>query len=196
MKRFSSVEEYIEGHPQWSDKLMQLREIVLSTGLEEAVKWGAPIYTCEGKNVVGIGAFKSYVGLWFHQGVFLSDPAQKLLNAQEGKTKALRQWRFNPDEDLEVELIRSYVEEARRNQLDGKEIKPAQGKPLVIPDELKQALAGNPALNSSFESFSLSKQREFTEYIGQAKRAETRQKRLEKCLPMIEQGVGLNDKYR
>ena len=70
MKRYQSVDDYIEGNTQWQDALIKLREIIQSTELEETVKWGAPTYTINGKNVVGLGAFKSYVGIWFIRAYF------------------------------------------------------------------------------------------------------------------------------
>lgn len=73
MKRFDTVDAYIDHHEQYNNELRLLREILNSTGLDETVKWGAPAYIFKGKNVVGIGAFKSYVGLWFHQGALLKD---------------------------------------------------------------------------------------------------------------------------
>jgi len=71
--------------------------------MTETIKWSAPVYTFEGKNLVGLGAFKSYVGLWFFQGSLLNDKKKKLINAQEGKIKALRQWRFNSVKEIEAE---------------------------------------------------------------------------------------------
>ena len=76
MKRYSSVDDYIEGVGLWNKELRQLRQVLRSTRLEETVKWGAPCYTLNGKNVVGLGAFKSYVGLWFFQGALLKDAQQ------------------------------------------------------------------------------------------------------------------------
>ena len=67
MKRYKTVDEFIANAEQWQDELVRLREILNSTGLEEGVKWGGPCYTANGKNVVGLGAFKSYFGLWFFQ---------------------------------------------------------------------------------------------------------------------------------
>ncbi len=93
-KRHKTVDDYIEAAEPWQDELIRLRKILRSTDLEETVKWGAPCYTHDGKNVVGMASFKSYVGLWFHQGALLGDKKKVLINAQEGKTKALRQWRF------------------------------------------------------------------------------------------------------
>jgi uncharacterized protein YdeI (YjbR/CyaY-like superfamily) len=94
MKRANSVDEYIADAGTWKNELKRLREILRSTELKEEVKWGGPCYTCDGKNVVGIAGFKSYFGLWFHQGALLKDPKKVLMNAQEGKTKAMRQWRM------------------------------------------------------------------------------------------------------
>ena len=78
--------------------------------------------------MAGIAAFKNHYALWFHQGVFLKDTQQKLVNAQEAVTKALRQWRFEKDDPIETELILAYVEEAIQNSIDGKEIKPQRRK--------------------------------------------------------------------
>lgn len=87
MKRAKSVDDYVDQSDQWRDEIRRLREILRSTNLLEEIKWGAPCYTCKGKNVVGLGAFKSYFGLWFHQGALLKDDQKVLINAQEGVTK-------------------------------------------------------------------------------------------------------------
>jgi len=137
--------------------------------------------------VTGFSSFKSFVAIWFFQGVFLKDPDRKLISAQEGITRGLRQWRFSSAEEIRDnrEIIRKYLAEAVRNQKEGKEIKPERKKPLDIPVELQTALSGNPALKDHFEKLPLSKRREYAGYIGQAKCEETRQQRLEKMIPMI-----------
>ena len=196
MKRFKTVENYISGNDQWREALIKLRTIILSTNLKETVKWGVPVYTFDGKNIVGIAAFKSYVGLWFYQGTFLKDKKKKLINAQEGKTKALRQWRFNSLEEIDDELVKAYILEAIENQKQGKEIKPARNKTLVIPTELQNSLDQNEALQKRFADLSLSCKREYAEYIAEAKREGTKIRRLEKIIPMIMNRVGLNDKYK
>ena len=191
-----SVEEYLEHHRGQREVLEMLREIILETELEETLKWGAPTYILEGKHVVGLGAFKAYVGLWFHQGVFLKDEAGVLINAQEGKTKALRQWRFQSKEEVNAKKVKAYVLEAIENQKQGREILPEKKKPLEIPHELEEAFGQNSTLAVAFEKLNLTKKREFAEYIAEAKRATTKVTRLEKIIPMILEGVGLNDKYR
>ena len=108
MKRHKTVDEYILNAQSGKEILMVLRDILNSTELEETVKWGAPCYMINGKNVVGLGSFKSYVGLWFFQGALLKDAEKELINAQEDKTKALRQWRFESMEDIDDQLILKY----------------------------------------------------------------------------------------
>ncbi len=195
MKMAKSPEEYLSWHPQYEGLLNKLRSIITKTELVETMKWGIPTYCLSNKNVIGIGAFKTYAGIWFFNGVFLKDPKSVLINAQEGKTKGLRQWRFESTEDIDEELLLSYIKEAIQNQKDGKEIKPEK-KPLVIPDELKEVLASDSLLSEAFEELTLSCKREYAEYIAEAKRAETKLKRLEKITPMIMEKVGLNDKYK
>lgn len=191
------VDEYISNNNNWHNELMQLRAILLQLPLEETFKWQFPTYTYKGKNIVGMAAFKNYFGLWFFQGGLLKDEAKVLQNAQEGKTKAMRQWRFFTSDEINDELIKLYVLESIDNFEKGNVIKPKKNtKPLLIPDELKLELDKNEKLNFKFNVFSLSKKREFAEYISSAKREATKQSRLLKIIPMILEGVGLNDKYR
>ena len=166
--------------------------------MTETIKWGVPVFTFEGKNIVGIAAFKSYVGLWFFQGALLKDKRKKLINAQDGKTRALRQWRFKSAKEIEVEskTIKQYLEEAILNQKQGKEIKPKRKKPLEIPKELNAILKKDKKVKDSFNSLSLSKQRDYCNYISEAKRESTEISRLEKIVPMILKKIGLNDKYK
>ncbi len=198
MEKNKTVAEYISNHDYWKEALLLLQETMLAIRLSETVKWGAPVYTLGGKNIAGVGAFKSYVAIWFFQGALLKDKMKRLMNAQEGKTQALRQWRFGSTQEIKDDLdtILAYLEEAILNQKRGKTIKPTTNKPLVIPKELAALFLTNQEIKAAFDSFSLSKKREFTEYIGEAKRAETKQKRLEKISPLILEGKGLNDKYR
>lgn len=196
MKRASSVDEYVSHADEWQDELKRLREILLSTELQEEVKWGGPCYTYDGKNVVGMAGFKSYFGLWFHQGALLTDRKKVLINAQEGKTKALRQWRMQTAKDIKPAIIKNYVKEAIKLTKEGKQITPARKKPLVVPPELKKALRNNKTASENFENMRLGLQREYADYIADAKRDDTKLRRIEKILPMISKGAGLHDKYR
>ena len=196
MKKNKTVDEYFSKNTIWKNELTRLRKIINSTEMEETLKWGAPVYTVNDKNVVGIGAFKNYVGLWFFQGALLKDKNKKLVNAQEGVTKALRQWRFDSVKNIDDKLIKNYLLEAIENQKKGKSIKPSRNKPLNIPAELVNEFKKNKKLKSSFEDLSLSKQRDYCQHISSAKREETKLKRLEKIIPMILDKKGLYDKYK
>lgn len=195
MRRAKTVDDYIDSSEHWQDELCRLREILVSTGLEETVKWGAPCYTENGKNVVGLGAFKSYFGLWFFQGALLEDAAGYLINAQEGKTKALRQWRMTTKAEIKPAVIKRYVKAAAALAREGKEIKADRAKALVLPDELRNSLRVAKS-TAAFNALRPAQQREYANYIAEAKRGDTKQRRIEKILPMIDAGVGLNDKYR
>lgn len=194
------IEEYFSSDAPHPEAMTLLRSIILSFPFEETVKWAFPVYMIDGKNVIGLGDFKAYVGIWFFQGVYLKDESNKLVNAQEGKTHGMRQWRFSTLEEIEAneDLIRNYIQESIDNQLAGKEYKPQRKapKPLVIPEELLEALESIEGLKESFEALSLSNRRDFAEYIIKAKRVETKLTRLEKIIPMINRGEGLNDKYK
>ncbi|WP_456439921.1 YdeI/OmpD-associated family protein [Psychroserpens sp.] len=196
MKKVNSVEEYIEINSHFGEALILLRDIINTTQLNESVKWSAPVYDLNGKNIVGLAAFKHHFGIWFFNGVFLKDKQNLLVNAQE-KTKALRQMRFKSIDDIDENIVLAYVKEAIENQKLGKEIKPVRNtKPLVIPEELNQVLKAQSDLNDSFKKLTPGKQREYCSYIADAKREATKQTRIKKITPMILDGVGLHDKYK
>ena len=196
MTASQKVDLFIQNQTQWKEKLQQLREVFKKTELKEEVKWGKPTYTLDGKMVAGMAEFKNHMALWFHQGVFLKDKHNKLINAQEGVTKALRQWRFEKDDSIDSELVLEYVEEAIANAAAGKEMKKAVKKEVSMPEILKDALENDSVLKESFQKMTPGRQREYAEHIGEAKREATQQSRLEKCSEMIKQGVGLHDKYK
>ncbi|SRX55002.1 hypothetical protein AEQU1_02022 [Aequorivita sp. CIP111184] len=190
------VDAFIAEQTKWKEKLQQLRAVFQKTELKEEVKWGKPTYTLDGKMVAAMADFKNHMALWFHQGVFLKDRHKKLINAQEGVTKALRQWRFEEEDKIDSNLVLEYIKEAIANASAGKELKKAIKKDVPIPNIFKSALAEDKELQKSFNSLTPGKQREFTKYIGEAKREATQQSRLEKCRELIKQGVGINDKYK
>jgi len=193
----SKVKEYFEKKHQWSKELALMRKILLEAPLKETIKWGAPTYTFNGKNIVGMAAYKNYCGLWFFQGALLKEKHNVLHNAQEGKTKVMLQWRFHTISEIDINLIKEYVLEAIENQKQGKEIKPIRKtKLLMIPELLQNELESNQSLKENFEKFSSSKKREYASYISEVKRETTKLSRLSKIIPMILNGAGLHDKYR
>ena len=179
---------------QWSEEIELLKSIVNKTNLVETTKWGGIVYTYNEKNVLGIGGFKSYVGLWFFNGVFLKDEANILINAQEGVTKANRQWRFDSKSDINEKLILTYITEAIQIEKEGQSYKPEK-KEVIISDFFQDFIHKNLDILKAFELFSPYKQKEFIEYIDTAKQEKTKLDRLNKIKPMILEGKGLNDKY-
>lgn len=197
MKPAKSLEQFFEDC-EWPKEMATLREIFLQTELEEGLKWGMPAYMINGKNVVALGSFKKHFGIWFHQGVFLTDPKNVLRNAQEGKTVAMRQWRFESAKDIKKSWVKQYVLEAIRNQKEGLEVKPKR-KPitnLIIPDELKAAFKKRKTSKALFEKLTPGKQRDVVDYISGAKRQATKDKRVEKCLELMKLGQSPMDMYR
>ncbi len=191
------VDAYIEKFPEKGDLLIKLRNILHKSSMQETVKWGIPTYTYQAKNLIGIGAFKNHVSIWFFQGALLKDKYGILSNAQEGKTKAMRQIQFKTIEEIDISKLDEYINETIENQKNGLFIKPEKNKkPIVIPNKLKQEFKINNSLKTCFNDLTLSKQREFTEYIKTAKRDTTKENRLKKIIPLILEKKGLYDKYK
>ena len=192
----NKIEEFLGKHEKWKSQLVILRSILKNCGLEETMKWGMPVYCSEGKNIAGISGFKNWCGLWFFQGALLKDKANMLMNAQEGKTKAMRQWRFEENDVINQTMVESYILEAINNHKQGLEVKIVRKKAVEIPSVLKEALIQDEGLNSAFLSLSPGKRREYAEYISEAKRETTKYSRIEKIKPLILEGKGLNDNYK
>ena len=179
----------------WTEELELLKSIIVKTELTETTKWGGIIYVLNGKNVLGIGGFKNYFTIWFFNGVLLQDKINVLVNAQEGVTKSLRQWRFSSKEEVNEATVLDYIQEAIENEKQGKNSKPQKKEP-IISELLQKELDADVNLADAFQKFSPYKQYEFLEYIETAKREETKRSRIEKIRPMIKENIGLNDKYR
>lgn len=191
-----SPDDFFSQKLQFSSELLRLRKIILHSGLEETIKWGIPCYCLEKHNVVALCEFKSYFGLWFYQGALLTDERKNLINANEENTKALRQWRMNSMDDIDEQLILSYIHESIENFKIGNIILPERGKEINVPNELQDVLNTRNDVKIQFESLSTTKKRDFCEFISSAKRLETKQQRIEKIIPMIMNGIGLYDQYK
>ncbi|WKL47996.1 YdeI/OmpD-associated family protein [Flavobacterium pectinovorum] len=180
---------------KWEEELLFLKSIIDKTELVETIKWGAPIYVYNKRNIIGIGGFKDYFAIWFLNGVFLKDKKKRLINAQEDKTKSMRQWRFTSKEQINEKEVLEYILEAIENEKQGKIIKPSK-KEAIVSELLQKEMDLNPTLAEAFQKFAPYKQYEFLEYIETAKQEKTKLTRIEKVIPMILGNVGLNDKYR
>lgn len=181
---------------QWVLTEERMQQIIVQTPLKKEFKWGTNVYTFQGKNVVAWGGFKSFFSIWFYNGVFLEDKENVLVTASEGKTKSLRQWRFTHVEDMDDKKILAYINESIQTIKDGKELKPEKSKAKEVTGILKNALENDSQLQSAFYSLTPGKQKEYIEYIDEAKQEKTKLSRLQKITPLILQGKGLNDHYK
>lgn len=181
---------------QWQQELEAIAGIIRKAPLEVAIKWGAEVFTYEGKNVVSYGGFKNFFSIWFYNGVFLEDKYKVLVAASEGKTKSLRQWRFTAMEEIDEKKILAYIMEAIEVEKKGLRIQPAKFKAIDTPEQLAQAFKTDQSLKSAFDQLSPGKQKEYMMYVNEAKQEATKVKRVEKIRPMIMKGAGLNDKYK
>lgn len=193
----NKITSYIEKHKNFSEMLDTLRSIVMKHPFEETIKWGMPTYVYDHKNLVGIGAFKNHIGLWFFQGALLKDKEGILHNAQEEKTKAMRQVHFKTLADINESVLNAYLKETIDNQKKGLKVKISKPvKKAVLPMELSQFLEDNKSLATSFYKLTPGRQKEYAEYIESAKKEQTKKDRLKKISPLISEGKGLNDKYK
>lgn len=181
---------------KWKVELEKLATIIAKAPLTKSIKWGAEVFTHNGKNVVSYGGFKNYFTVWFYNGVFLKDEYKVLMNAQEGKTKSLRQWRFTTIDEIDENKILEYIHEAIAIEDKGLKIKPVRFTPIAIPALLEVQLHKDKILKGAFEKLTPGKQKEYIIYLNEAKQEATKTTRLNKIIPMIIQGVGLNDKYK
>lgn len=181
---------------KWVDAEEFMQQLIVKTNLEKTMKWGSEVYTFKGKNVIAWGGFKDFFSLWFYNGVFLTDTYKVLVSASEGKTKALRQWRFTDVKEMDEDKIRSYINESIQTIKDGKEI--VKEKAVIKQPEalFKEWLEENGNIKEKFHTLTQGRQNEYIEYIEDAKQEKTKRSRLEKIAPLILEGKGLNDKYR
>ena len=191
----SKVDAYIAKHEKWIEELEAIRSVLLDVGMTESFKWSTPVYMVNNKNVISFGAFKNHYGIWFFNGVFLKDEHNLLVIAQES-TKAMRQIRFEKGTKIDWTILREYILEAIENQKKGLKLKAVKTKAYEMSDLLQSSFSDNEELSLAFKSLSFGKQKEYANYISEAKQHKTKLSRIEKIKPMIIAGIGLHDKYR
>lgn len=176
----------------WVEELELLRQIVLDTGLMEELKWGVPVYTHKGKNVLTVSALKSSANLGFFKGVLLSDK-HKILE-QQGNLQSDRIVKFTHADEVRKlkDVLRTYVLEAIEIEESGKKVE-FKKNPEPIPEELQQKLDDDPVFKTAFEALTPGRQRGYIIHFSQPKRPATRVSRIEKCTPKIMAGEGLYD---
>src|SRR5262245_52204293 len=195
MKRMNpEVDEYLRKAKKWQQEFKKLRLIILDCGLIEELKWGVPCYTFEKRNIVLIHGFKEYCALLFFKGALIKD-AKGILIQQTENVQAPRQIRFtNVREIVEMEpILKAYIDEAIEVEKAGLKVNFKKTAEFKIPEELQAKLDEVPALNKAFRALTPGRQRGYILYFSGAKQSKTRASRVEKCLPQILDGKGLDD---
>jgi len=188
------VDSFIERAKQWQEEFKKLRSITLDSGLTEELKWGVPCYTLGKSNVVLIHGFKEYCALLFFKGALLRDP-QGILIRQTENVQSSRQIRFSGQgEIVELEpVLRVYIQEAIGVEKAGLKVEFKETAKYEVPDELRGKFEEMPALKTAFEALTPGRQRAYLLYFSSPKQAKTRAERVEKSMPRIMTGKGLND---
>src|SRR6267142_5680941 len=188
------VDFYFNKAKKWQEELEQLRTIVLDCGLTEELKWGVPCYTFEKRNIVLIHGFKEYCALLFVKGALLNDP-KGILIQQTKNVQASRQIRFtNVREIVKLKpVLKAYIYEAIEVEKAGLKVPLKKTKEFSMPGEFQNKLNENRALKKAFNALTPGRQRAYILYFSQPKQSKTREARVEKCMPRILNGKGLND---
>ncbi|QIP18017.1 hypothetical protein G8759_30085 [Spirosoma aureum] len=188
------VDFYFSKAQTWQNELEQLRLIVLDCGLTEVLKWGSPCYTFQRSNIVLIHVFKEYCALLFFKGALLQN-ADGILIQQTENVQGGRQIRFtNVREIIQLKpLLKAYIYEAIEVEKAGLTVKFKKSTEFAIAEEFQHRLAEIPALKTAFDALTPGRQRAYLLYFAQAKQSRTRESRVEKCMPQILNGKGLNE---
>jgi uncharacterized protein YdeI (YjbR/CyaY-like superfamily) len=187
------VDGYVRKSKQWQEELQKLRAIILDCHLIEEVKWRVPCYTLQGKNVLFIGRFKESCVLSFIKGVLLRD-AKGILVQQTENSQSVRVIRFtNLQQIIEMEpILKAYIHEAIEAEKAGLKVKLKKVSEFKIPQEFQAKLAEIPALRTAFRALTPGRQRAYLLYFSAAKQSKTRASRVEKCMPRILRGKGID----
>ncbi len=188
------VDFYFNKAKRWQKEFEKLRTIVLDCGLTEELKWGCACYSIRDKNIVLIHGFKEYCALLFFKGALLND-TEGILIQQTKNVQAGRQVRFTNVAQIVAmkSILKSYVHEAIEVEKAGLKVKFKKTAEFKMAEELQEKLDASHALRSAFAGLTPGRQRAYKLYFSAPKQSKTREARIEKYLPQILKGKGLND---
>jgi len=189
-----TVDVFLANAKKWQVEFKKLRTVLLDFPMTEGVKWGKPCYSYENSNVVLMHGFKEYCALLFMNGALLKDPADILVQQTEN-VQAARQIRFaNLDEIIELEpVLKTYINEAINVEISGLKVDLKKTAEYTVPEEFQNKLDESPDLKTAFDALTPGRQRAYLLHFSTPKRSETRVTRVEKYIPQILNGKGLND---
>lgn len=188
------VDWYFTKAGKWQKETEMLRTIVLDCDLTEVLKWGCPCYAFEKSNIVLIHVFKDYCAFLFFKGALLKDP-KGILVQQTENVQAARQIRFTSLQEI-VKLkkaLKAYIYEAVEVEEKGLKVNLKKTAEFKMPEEFQKELKKNPAMKKAFYALTPGRQRGYLLYFSSAKQSKTRESRIEKYIPKILEGEGLED---
>lgn len=185
---------FFEKDGPWQKEYQKLRSTLLSCGLTEELKWGCPCYTFNNANIVLIHGFKEYCALLFFKGALLGD-AENLLIQQTENVQSARQMRFTSLKEITTKqrLIKEYVYEAIEVEKAGLKVALKKVEEYKVPEEFQKRLQKNSSLKKAFQSLTPGRQRAYLLHFSQAKQSTTREARIDKWIPAIMKGKGMNE---
>ncbi len=188
------VDWFFEKEEKWRSEVAEMRKIVLDCHLTEDLKWGCPCYTYEKKNIVLIHVFKEYCAFLFFKGALMKDP-KKILIQQTENVQSARQVRFTNVKEIKALAsdLKKYIFQAVEVEESGEKVELKKTKEFAVPEELTAKFKKDPALEKAFGELTPGRQRAYILHFSQPKQAATRESRIEKCVPLIMEGKGLND---
>jgi uncharacterized protein YdeI (YjbR/CyaY-like superfamily) len=188
------VDWFFDRPGKWQEAYEKLRMIILDCGLSEELKWGCPCYTSEKRNIVLIHGFKDYCALLFFKGALLKDPKGILIQQTEN-VQAARQIRFKNVKEIvqSKTTLKTYIKDAIAVEKAGVKVSLKKTSEFKTPDEFKAKLNEVPGLRKAFGALTPGRQRGYLLYFSQPKQSKTRDARIEKSVPLILKGKGLND---
>jgi len=186
------VDAFVRRAKTWQGEIQTLRSILLGCGLDEDLKWGKPCFMFEGKNLAIIQPFKGQCSLMFFKGALLKD-ARGLLRSQGANTQSALRLEFTHTDQIKKTVVESYVKQAIAVEKAGLKVNFKAKRELELPEELTKILGKSPKLSKAFSSLTPGRQRAYVLYFTDAKQSKTRTARIEKLIPRIVSGKGIND---
>ena len=188
------VDAFLKRQDKWRAEFERLREILLGCGLAEDLKWGQPSYAFDGKNVALIHGFKEYCAILFNKGSLLKDPEGVLIQ-QTKNVQAARQIRFTSVQEVNklAKTVKAYLREAIEIERAGLKVPFKKTADFEIPEEFASKLEAKPKLQAAFDALTPGRQRAYIFHFSQPKLPATRAARVEKHIPRILDGLGLDD---
>lgn len=189
----SKVDAFVSRAKNWQGEIRMLRSILLDCGLDEDLKWGKPCFMFEGANVAIIQPFKEHCSLMFFKGALLQD-IYGLLRSQGENTQSAMRLEFTGKDQIKKPVVKAYAEQAIAVEKAGLKADFKAKRELELPEELTRILNKDSKLAKAYHALTPGRQRGYVLYFTGAKQSKTRTARIEKCIPRILAGKGMNDR--